>query len=338
MNIQVKGVGSVKNRVLINKVGHIRPPISLPNFYSYTAPELYLEYLENPLRVLKPKLVQHYTLPSKSSESPSLKRAFSVDDQYRDDATDEKKQKLEHAVPDVYNERLKELEKDVVGQVQPEIVFPPPPPLYRQKQSGPDEDIEIIKQKQTVLAKLALLGRMYPKMPIPFISMANDLVYMETEYKNIFKKQKLQDKTENYKRFMYLAFFGIEYLLGKVFKLQMEGYAAEQISNIENYERLLIELGEKHFMPDAPEKFPVEVRLLGMMVIQTAMFLAGQFVFKKISSNTSNNMMGSIMGIIGNLFTSGKSAKDSTKISSVEQVGIAGPVDTNQEKPRMKGP
>jgi hypothetical protein len=71
---------------------------------------------------------------------------------------------------------------------------------------------------------------------------------------------------------------------------------------MEVYDKFLVEMGYKHYLPDAPERFPVEVRLLGMIVVQTAIFL----IMQKISSSFSigGNGGGGGGGGLLNMFSS----------------------------------
>ena len=52
----------------------------------------------------------------------------------------------------------------------------------------------------------------------------------------------------------------------------MTGFAQSQLVNMNKYDALLIELGEKHYIPSGSQ-WPVEVRLLGLIFMQTALFI-----------------------------------------------------------------
>ena len=55
------------------------------------------------------------------------------------------------------------------------------------------------------------------------------------------------------------------------------------------YEKLLIELGEKSYVPE-DSKWPVELRLLFLVVINAAMFIGGKMIMKKTGSNLTSMM------------------------------------------------
>ena len=79
----------------------------------------------------------------------------------------------------------------------------------------------------------------------------------------------------------------VEFVLGKWFRFDMEGFTQQQITTIHSYERLLIELGEKSYV-DEDSQLPVEVRLLGMVVLNAALFVVSKMIFKRTGSNILN--------------------------------------------------
>ena len=52
----------------------------------------------------------------------------------------------------------------------------------------------------------------------------------------------------------------------------------QQIIDMSSYEKLLIEIGEKQYTPKS--NWPVELRLLGLIIINAAFFVAGRLAFK----------------------------------------------------------
>ena len=64
----------------------------------------------------------------------------------------------------------------------------------------------------------------------------------------------------------------------------MQDFTKQQIVNMNKYEYLLIELGEKNYVPEG-SKWPVEIRLLFTILINAAIFIVTKMVMKKIGSN-----------------------------------------------------
>jgi hypothetical protein len=76
----------------------------------------------------------------------------------------------------------------------------------------------------------------------------------------------------------------VEYVFGKFFNFDMQGFTQQQMVSMSSYERLLIEMGEKSYVP-GESKWPVELRLLFLVIINAAVFLLTKMVMKKTGSN-----------------------------------------------------
>ena len=59
-----------------------------------------------------------------------------------------------------------------------------------------------------------------------------------------------------------------------------------------SYDRLLLELGEKQYIPE-DEQWPVEVRLIFLVIVNTCVFLMGKMIMQRTGSDLMsmiNNM------------------------------------------------
>ena len=190
------------------------------------------------------------------------------------------------------------------------------------------------EEKQKVIAQFSMIGKMYPNAKVPYVSMQTDLNFMKQEYETLIRNLKINDSHQRNKQILTMAFYAVEFLLGKFMKLNMAGFANEQLKNMDKYDRLLIEIGHKHYMPNAPERFPVEVRLLGLVLMQTAIFI----IVQKIATGVSNNMSSGAGGIFGlvSSFMSSMGSSDSKGRSTTEQNDTVVRELTSQS--RMSGP
>ena len=133
-------------------------------------------------------------------------------------------------------------------------------------------------QKRELLFKFEILRKSYPNTEIPMFSMHNDFATMNKQYEYIIRKVQLESNVDSYKSYLIAGFMLLEFLFGKV-GLDMSGFSQQQINQMNKYEKLLIELGEKSYLPK--RNFPVEVRLLGMIFFNAVLFAFSKLVLQK---------------------------------------------------------
>lgn len=166
-----------------------------------------------------------------------------------------------------------------------------PQPEHRSRQSIEDE-------KRELLFKFQLLKRSYPQANLSeHFSIRSDLDEMKAHYEMEVRRLSLDSTVEQYKTYMIGGFMACEYGLGHFCKLDMQGFAQQQISQMHKYEKLLIEIGEKSYVPAGVSNFPVEVRLMFMILLNAAIFVASKMIMKKTGTNVLNminsmNLMG----------------------------------------------
>lgn len=149
----------------------------------------------------------------------------------------------------------------------------------------PDEE-SIDDKKRDLIINMALLKKKYPGQAntIPEINMQTPYNDMKSIYNLELKKLEIEYNVDNYRKYLIGGFMLIEYILGKFLRIDLEGFTQQQIINLQQYEVLLIELGEKKYMPDS-KKWPVEVRLLFMIFIQAAIFTVSKLIMQRTGSN-----------------------------------------------------
>ena len=111
---------------------------------------------------------------------------------------------------------------------------------------------------------------------------------MEREYAFIVKHLEVNSSVETYKNYLILAFKGLELLLVNYMNFEdIRGFADQQLLVINKYESILMEIGERNYIAEN-KKWPAEVRLLGVFLMQTAMFLGTRYAMKLMTKNTSS--------------------------------------------------
>ena len=148
-------------------------------------------------------------------------------------------------------------------------------------------DIEQDDLKRELIFKIELLKKSYPNSDIPEFSIHSDYVSMKKTYDSTVRRLTLDSSVEDYKKYLIGAFMACEYIMGHYLGFDMQGFTQQQIISMNTYDKLLIELGEKSYIPQG-SNWPVEIRLLGLVLINVAFFIFGKIILKK----TGGNFMG----------------------------------------------
>lgn len=141
--------------------------------------------------------------------------------------------------------------------------------------------------KREMLFKFDLLRKSYPAANIPTCSIHSDLSMLQRSYGDTVRRLSLDSSVESYKTYLIYGFMACEFLLGNFGGFDMQGFTQQQIVTMSSYEKLLIELGEKSYIPTG-SKWPVELRLLFMIIMNAAFFIVSKMMLAKTGANILN--------------------------------------------------
>lgn len=141
--------------------------------------------------------------------------------------------------------------------------------------------------KRELLFKFELLKKSYPLATIPEYTIHSDLTVMKNSYDDTVRRLSLDSTVDSYKQYLTYGFIACEYLFGNFLGFDMKGFTQQQLLSMNSYEKLLIELGEKSYVPTG-SRWPVELRLLFMIIMNAAFFLVTKMIMKKTGENLFN--------------------------------------------------
>lgn len=91
-------------------------------------------------------------------------------------------------------------------------------------------------------------------------------------YDRYVKQIHIEKSAGTYKIYLTLLFLGIEFIGIKIFKLNIGGYTLNQLSQMNRYEKMLIELGEENILNPGGD-WPPLVRIVILAAINCVVFL-----------------------------------------------------------------
>ena len=144
-------------------------------------------------------------------------------------------------------------------------------------------------KKRELLFRFDILRKSYKGAVIPEFSEYSDLGTLQKSYEDTIRRLSLDSTVDSYKKYLTYGFMITEYILGTWLKFDVEGFSQQQLVNMSSYDKLLIELGEKSYL-SGQSSWPVELRLLFLIVINAGIFIGSKMLFAGAGKNFMNMM------------------------------------------------
>jgi len=141
--------------------------------------------------------------------------------------------------------------------------------------------------KRELLYRFEILRKSYPFTDIPTFTVHTDYNMMKKQYDFIIRKVHLDSNVDSYKSYLIGGFMVIEFIFSRL-GLSMDGFCQQQMFQMSKYEKLLIELGEKSYMPKS--SWPVEFRICAMILFNALLFGFSKLILQKTGTNLMSMM------------------------------------------------
>jgi len=203
-----------------------------------------------------------------------------------------------------------------------------------------------VERRRDLMFRFDILKKSYKEASIPEISQFMDVETLDKMYQDTVRRVALDGKVEGYRRFLNMGFMGIELLFSNVLKMDMTGFAKQQMMSMNSYERILIELGEKSLLDKTKSQWPAQVRLMFTIVMNAVIFVMGKAVMggglaKVMGGGGGGGGLGAMGGLMSGLM--GAMGGMGGMGGAMGESAPAPPVQMAQEVPKaasrkMRGP
>lgn len=149
---------------------------------------------------------------------------------------------------------------------------------------------EVTLQRQGYIVNIGTLRNNYPQLNnVLAKEVGNESLlelYMRYEKLKIFIYS--ETNASYYMMFMYAGFMLLEIICVNYFEILVaKGFAEKQCNRVKNYKDLLLEMGQVNSLAQTASKWPVELRLIGLMLFEFVIFCVLNYFSTKKGTNVS---------------------------------------------------
>ena len=282
-----------------------------------------LEEEEKPPPKNKPKQ-KNGTIPKEAKSRPK------VEDELEGLKEDTKPSKIEEKESDIESNIDNETLEDEPGQDEGEL------DESDDEYAGLTPEERLARETQEYVWRFRILKKKYKHREIPSYNEHDDLTMMKSTYDRTVREIVLDENIEQYKTYLIGGFFALEYVGVNLLDIDFEGFANQQIKMMNRYESVLVELGERSYNRWGMN-LPVEVRLLGFIILQAGIF----YLAKVLTASGGGTVSELFKAFTGQPPTEPKSSAKNASTSSKEDPEEGEEEDSEKSEPeqkKMRGP
>ena len=164
------------------------------------------------------------------------------------------------------------------------------------------------------------------------------MITLKREYDTINKQLKIEYNVAKYKEYLFFAFIGLEFLLNNFLQYEdIIGFANFQKEKINDYETVLMEIGEKYYV-DEKGHLPPELRLCGLILFNAFTFVGLKWIGSSMSSGFGSGGGSSILGSLLGSLMGGNRQKPVPQQNENQFARSGNQMYEDKPKPRMRTP
>lgn len=145
--------------------------------------------------------------------------------------------------------------------------------------------------------KFGLLAGTFPNYQVPQNLDSLSLHEIEAMYERYVRHIYVCRSRDKYKIFLIIGCTAMEWFITKMLGLNASGYTMAQIRGLSNYDRLLIQLGERNYST-AESEWSLEVQILFMMGANAVIFVIANMVAGSLGEGVTSIVMQAISALM----------------------------------------
>jgi hypothetical protein len=152
-----------------------------------------------------------------------------------------------------------------------------------QPQTSKERDDE--DKKRELIDKLERLQKNNPNKKLSKFSMMSDLDEIQRYILNLEKSLSIEQSADTYKIFLGSSIYGLHWAMSSFTEgLVGDDFIKFHMKSMKTYDKMLMEMSETSYVA-TQKQWPAWVRLGGLMVINTSLYLMGKTMLKRTGSN-----------------------------------------------------